>query len=381
MKTIAFIGSDKNAGKTTSLNFVYQKLKREAKEVKEAKERNFIITSVGINGEEFDNYESSDLHKYLKPDITIYRGDYFVTATEHLEKLSGQYKIIHIFDGPRFSKILILGQMLVDCKLVLEGPNEKDELLEVKNYLNLNSKKGSLQHQHQFFLIDGSIDRQVLAHPKISDYFFFSLLLSNRPEQINKANNLLVPIGLVSCDHCIADYIRNILNNDKNGNNTKSLLLKIEYEQGKSNSISTIYRGTKIAFLDDELIKHCIKYSDTDSNSNLYLYLNSALTKSLNNILVPFKHLKIILDNFTIYQDVSACKTSLLSDVLDLAKDLVKDKDHKILLLNQINVSALFMREEVDMDTSIIHKYSGKKPVINIFRENLNEIRVSKWFN
>ncbi|KKS25492.1 MAG: hypothetical protein UU83_C0005G0001, partial [Candidatus Jorgensenbacteria bacterium GW2011_GWF2_41_8] len=199
--TISFIGSDKNAGKTTALNFVYQKLKKENLSLKGNRNKgnsnktnnNVVITSVGINGEEFDNYESSKQYKYLKPEITIYNNDLFITASYHLEQLNGHYQILHIFDRPKFNKPLVLGRMLFDSKLILEGPNEKNELLEVKKYL-LNIENITLNQLH-FFLIDGSIDRQFLAHPQVSDYFFFSLLLCNRPQQINKAKNLLAPLS------------------------------------------------------------------------------------------------------------------------------------------------------------------------------------------
>ena len=52
METLAFIGSDKNAGKTTVFNFVYQKM--------HAADTMVCLTSIGINGEPVDTYEAQD---------------------------------------------------------------------------------------------------------------------------------------------------------------------------------------------------------------------------------------------------------------------------------------------------------------------------------
>ncbi|MBF0297155.1 MAG: hypothetical protein HQK51_00425 [Oligoflexia bacterium] len=371
--SISFIGSDKNAGKTTSLNFVYQKLKSENQFITSSN-CDFVVTSVGINGEEFDTYESFDRHKFLKPDITIYRNDYFITATDHLKQLNGQYQIVHVFDGPKFNKPLMLGRMLYDGKLILEGPNEKEELLEIKKYLDQAFNPDS---NLCFFLIDGSIDRQFLAHPQISDYFFFSLLLSNRQEQINKANNLLTPLSFKTCSSELKCFFINHLSSEQ----IKSLLIYEDENNNKNNNkknknknnFSVLYKGTEIAFLDDDLRKCCIKYS----TNKTYLYLNSALTKSLSCTLAPFEKMDIILDNFTLYQDIS---TNIPNNNI-----LMK----RLSLLHTINVSALFMREETKIDKTnygnyffkFINNNKNKQTLINIFRENLDEIRVSQWLN
>jgi len=327
MRTLSFIGSDKNAGKTTILNFVYRRLQENSKG-----KTPVCLASIGINGEDIDFYENQQ-----KPTISLYKGSYFITAGEHLQELTGKYEILHNFTSPDFKKVYVLGECLFDFQIILEGPNNKQEILRMK-------KKVEELLPNSYLLIDGSIDRQFLAHPAVSDAFYFAVLLSTRKEQFQKTKDLLFPLSLHVCPQKQKDFLKGCLEED-----TRSLLF------GESNEL--LYHGKEIPFLDVKLQRMCLKYK----NRKCSLYLNGALSKSLYPLLAPLKNLTIILDNFTLYQNIS---------VYDNHGRIFRPR---LLLLNPVKVQRIFLKQETS-------RYPLSAPenihVHNLFREDLNEIRI-----
>lgn len=324
MKTFSFIGTDKNAGKTTVLNFVYNNLKKKGAKL--------CLTSAGINGEEFDNLEG---HK--KPNITIHKNTFFVTSTDRLHGLHEFYKQIESFSPPEFRKHYILGKMTEDRNIVLEGPNEKNELIQLKKYIKEKISP-------DYLMIDGSVDRQFLGDPKVSDEFFFAILISKRKEQLKKAKDFIYSLSLKHCHKEEAAFI------DKNvTNETKSLLF------GKDKNI--FYHGTKIPFLDTHLKEKCLKNKQTE----IFLYLNGALSHSLSASLSRFKSLHIILDNFTQYQSIST------------KDELSKYFAPKLSVKHPIKLAKIFVREEADKELLALPKGI---PVYNLFKDDVSGIKI-----
>lgn len=323
MKTISFVGSDKNAGKTTALNFIYQKLRTGV----------VYLTSVGINGEKIDSYEGDK-----KPEIIIFPETYFITEASRLSDANGKYEIIHIFPMPAFKKNFIFGKGLVTFSVILEGPNEKCELIKIKKKLCDFNSAGHL-------LIDGSVDRQFLAHPEISDSFCFALLVSSRKEQLQKANDLLFPLSMPDCS---AKHKKII--DLKISENHKSILAKSDGE--------ILYLSNKIPFLDNQLKKKCLEFQ----NEKCLLYLDGALVKSLFTFLSPFKKLEIVLNNFTLYQNIN----------LYMQKNTTTHNP-PISLYHPVTVDGIFIKEEAEKtDLSI----PAGIPIHNLFREDFNEIGI-----
>ena len=244
MKTLAFIGSDKNAGKTTVFNFVYQKM--------HAADTMVCLTSIGINGEPVDTYEG-----HPKPKITVYKDSFFITAGEHLKPHTGKYETVHLFLPPHFSKPYVLAKSLVDLDLVLEGPNTQRGLMEMKGLIGKVLPLCLL-------LVDGSIDRQFLAHPAVCDGFYFAVLVSDRKQQLIKANDLLSALALPVYPKDLRGAIEEFQRDE-----TKSLLW--------GDSPRLIYHGRQIPFL-DETLRETVKRRKGDE---CVLYLNGALSKSL----------------------------------------------------------------------------------------------------
>ncbi len=72
MKTLTFIGSDKNAGKTTAFNFVYKKLQNA-----HCQSARICMTSTGISGEAEDKFTGRN-----KPFVDIFKNTYFITSSQ-----------------------------------------------------------------------------------------------------------------------------------------------------------------------------------------------------------------------------------------------------------------------------------------------------------
>lgn len=267
MKTWSFIGSDKNAGKTTVLNYVYRRLRDTGSPI--------CLTSIGINGEELDNFE-----QFPKPRIPLYRGTWFVTAAAQLRAFPDAYETVQRFVGPRYRKEYLLGRCREEFVPVLEGPNDREEILLLKDALAPLLPEG-------YLLVDGSIDRQFLGHPRISDGICFALLVSPRAEQQRKAADLLHALSLPQCRAEERELIAAQLTEP-----TRSLLLDL--------SGVPLYRGLTPPFLDQELKSACRR-----QRAGSLLYLNGALTRSLHDVLAPLSQLRLVLDNFTLYQNVS----------------------------------------------------------------------------
>ena len=302
MKTWSFIGSDKNAGKTTVLNYVHRRL------LDTSGSGPICLTSIGINGEEVDNFEHLP-----KPRIPIFRGNWFITAAGQLSAFSGCYQPLRTFAPPRFRKEYLLGQAVSDFLPVLEGPNTADEILLVKEALAPTLKQGHL-------LIDGSIDRQFLGHPLISDAIFFALLISPRPEQQRKAADLLFALTIPECGVAEKSLILGHL-----GGESRSLLFD---DRGE-----LLYRGVTPPFLDAGLRDRCLQ----SRGKACLLYLNGALTRSLHALFAPWHTFRIVLDNFTLYQNVS------------VSEGMARAFRPQLSLLQPVLVRHIFLNQEADV--------------------------------
>lgn len=323
MKTFSFIGSDKNAGKTTSFNFVVSHLKKSP----------LCLTSIGINGEFFDSLEN-----HTKPAIIIPKEAYFVTTVDQLKAHPGAYAIIDFLHPPKFSKNFILAQALDSRTFILEGPNQKSEIIELKNILKRHFNSMTL-------LIDGSIDRQFLGHPSVSDGFFFSLLISNRKEQREKAKDLITPLHFPIVEEALKDSILKIKKEE-----TRSLLF---YQE------ELLHEGKEIPSLDKEL-EQKLKQPIPEGSTKKILYLNGALNKTLYKELSHRKDLHLILDNFTLFQSIS-------SEQQKLGVFLPS-----ITLLHPLNLQGVFFKEE--LPRSNFFQFPPQIPIYNLHREIPYEI-------
>ncbi|KJS03187.1 MAG: hypothetical protein VR65_02915 [Desulfobulbaceae bacterium BRH_c16a] len=314
MQTYCFIGSDKNAGKTTAFNFIYEKMH------KEQERPEVCVTGTGINGEATDNFDGR-----AKPTIRLQAGSLFLTHSRHLSRHTGKYSTLQTFAEPSFRGHYVLGRCLVGFPVVLEGPNTGSEFVVIKEAL---AKKlmpdGTL-------LIDGSIDRQFLADPTISDMFYFSLLFSGRAPQLLGA--LRLPTG--------PEHIAGIVQRLKTAA-TKSLLF------GGDGRLH--YRGEQTPFSDGQLQRAC----ESLGKEPAWLYLNGAFSRSLADFLAPYGNIDLLLDNFTL------CLSRADSPA---GRKLFRPR---LSLLHPARIKAVFVKQEAPFDPGLLPE---KVPVINLFRQ------------
>lgn len=322
MITISFIGSDKNAGKTTVFNHIYEEYQ------KIMPNHPVCVTSTGISGETIDAF-----YGHSKPSVVLLKNSYFINAQEHIEHKKNSYEIIHRFTGGAFMKEYILAKCIENFQVILEGPNNKKESILMRKEVYKHLKE-------PIFLIDGSVDRQFVAHPDISDSLFFSLLISNNERIMQKSKDLLYPLSIPTCGRTSEALIKK-----NKSRSTKSILI--------NSNDKVIYQSDSIPFLDSNLKKKCMK----NMEDKCVLYLNGALSKSLFSFFTSFNRYSIVLDNFTLYQNIS---TGLPEEAFQ----------PKLYLLNRVNINGIFTIEEPG--TSL--KTSGLSlpenvSVHNLFRE------------
>ncbi|BCS99311.1 hypothetical protein DSLASN_49430 [Desulfoluna limicola] len=328
MKTYCFIGTDKNAGKTTAFNAVYAERIRKGEPL--------LLTSIGINGETTDEFDGG-----VKPGIRVMPGSFFVTAGEHLEGHTGKYETCATFVPPRFAKPLVLGRCTLAFDILLEGPNTGVELALLKQELE------RMIPPEAILLIDGSIDRQFLANPDLCDAFYFSVLFSKREPQRRKAEGFLAAIAFAGCTRQAAEAITAVKTDA-----TRALLFD---ENGV-----VIHHGEAMPFTDKALHGKLGKLGKLGATPAL-LYLNGALTLTLAEHLAPLSGLTLILDNMTLYQNVSAGPRKAL---------LFKPE---IRLLHTVKVKRIFIREEAPFDRSLL---PANTEVHNLFRDGTHGIGI-----
>jgi len=325
MQTLTFIGSDKNAGKTTVFNYIYNQMRLKSGNDK------ICLASTGINGETVDNLEG-----HPKPAIIVQGGSYFVTTEINLEKHRDKYIHQKILKFPFSSEMYTLGKALKEFPIILEGPNSRDGLIRMKTVLEVCIPHGTL-------LIDGSVDREFLAHPAVSDGFYYSALISKREVQLSNVRRMLMSFAFPVC----SEKLQSVIGTYNNGR-TKTLLFDINH--------TLQYHGRQIPFLDHDLLQNCNRLE----NHTGFLYLNGAFTASLNKILVFFENLTIILDNFTLYrcQAFQKQKVNLLHSVglcgIFIRRETGKEIDNMLSWPDEVCITDL--SEIIDNNQSVVSR-------------------------
>ncbi len=123
---------------------------------------------------------------------------------------------------------------------------------------------------------------------------------------------------------------------------TKSLLF--------SDAKKLIYHGETIVSKDRKLKKQC----EAISRGKGFLYLKGGLTRSLYKFLAPFAGLHVVLDNFTLYLNIT---TSLQQGI--------EFKPH-LVLFHPVAIKTIFIKQETNFDLSLLPPGVVAR---NLFRE------------
>ena len=146
--SVSIVGMAKNTGKTTCLNYVLSKLKTENYKV--------AVTSIGVDGEEKDI-----LYDTLKPRITLFPGNIFVTSEKHFDEKKLEAKIIHTSHQQTALGRLITAEALSIGQIILSGPSNSDLMIEYIYKLKT--------YDVALTLVDGALNRMSLASPSVTD--------------------------------------------------------------------------------------------------------------------------------------------------------------------------------------------------------------------
>lgn len=144
--TIAIIGMAKNAGKTTSLNHIISTLKNEI----------IGLTSIGLDGEEFDNVTFLP-----KPDVVVYPNMIVATAKDCLTDVNFNYEVLHESAIRTPLGVIVIVRVHSEGTVVLAGPSTNQTMKEILKIMK--------QYQTKHIFIDGALFRKSIASHLVSD--------------------------------------------------------------------------------------------------------------------------------------------------------------------------------------------------------------------
>lgn len=151
-KSISFVGMEKNAGKTETLNYVISRL--------HCFNKTFSVTSIGIDGETVDQVTATS-----KPKVYLYPGNRFVTS----EKLYKNRQIVSCVESLSRNASalgrLVSAKCLSFGNVMLSGPTSTTELKELIDKMGQKS---------DLCLIDGALSRKSFASPSITQAMVLS---------------------------------------------------------------------------------------------------------------------------------------------------------------------------------------------------------------
>ena len=193
-KSISFVGMEKNAGKTQTLNYVLSRL-RTFSNLKLA------LSSIGVDGETLDIVTSTS-----KPEIEIYPNTTFITS----QSLYNQKEIVSAIeevskDYTALGK-LITARAITQGKVLLGGPSD------TKNLKKLLEK---LEKNVDLILIDGALSRKSFGSPTITDAMILSTgasLSASLNVVVKKTKFIYQMTQLPQYQSTLAEQLQNIEN-------------------------------------------------------------------------------------------------------------------------------------------------------------------------
>lgn len=140
IKVIGILGTAKNTGKTTTLNFLLEWLSSEGIEAG--------LTSIGYDGEDIDNITGLP-----KPNILVQKNNIIATAEQCILPFKDNIKIIENTSLKTSLGQIVIGRMKKDGLAVLAGPNKGKDLQMIIQKLK--------EQNTGVVLVDGALSRMV----------------------------------------------------------------------------------------------------------------------------------------------------------------------------------------------------------------------------
>lgn len=181
-------GFEKNCGKTTFLNYLLSKQKKDSR---------VICASIGVTSKE-DEF----LNNTQKPEVKIKAGWMVLSNTHFLKNIDVPYKIEDIIDEDIAGGRPVIITPLYDCSVRLFSPGSNSKIFEIITRLTPHI---------DFAFIDGAFDRitQVSSFKNASFYYVFKVEPHNIEDVISKIN-LFESFGKVPININNYDFMKNI---------------------------------------------------------------------------------------------------------------------------------------------------------------------------
>lgn len=142
------VGTEKNVGKTVTLNYILQRLARSGRRV--------AVTSIGIDGEGIDQVTGT-----AKPDIRIAADTLFVTTEQHYRAKQIVADVLDVSDYRTSLGRLVTARAITPGQVLLSGPSDTAQL--IRTIADARHMGADLT------LVDGALSRMSLASPTVTD--------------------------------------------------------------------------------------------------------------------------------------------------------------------------------------------------------------------
>lgn len=337
-KSYSIVGISKNSGKTTLLNYILKNV--------ESLNKNYFITSIGIDGESIDQ-----VTKTSKPDIYISNGNMFTSAKEFIRDIIGNFEIIeNINEGGALGDIYVC-KAIDNIKVKVCGPRNNEKLKKLSE---------KYKKYHNFFFIDGALDRISLSSPLISDGVIFSISPSysnSENEFLNLIQNLYYKfIEIKKFD--LNEFDNFIFNKKFENNMIRKCYFELTDLINKENNVILLLNDLSIIDLKFESI--------IGNEEKIYQYIDKLLI-----IYIP----GAITDK-SIEQISNKIKDELIILISDPSKNFISLNRYNLLIKKKINFYYINKPELKGISISTFHPYN--KLIISPLK--LKEI-VKSYFN
>lgn len=151
-KSISFVGMEKNAGKTQTLNYVLSRLRTFSKTI--------ALTSIGVDGETTDIVTLTS-----KPEIEIYPNTTFITSQALYPQREIVSAIEEVSNQTTALGRLIKAKAITQGKILLAGPSDTVSLKKLIEKLEKNT---------DLILVDGALSRKTFGSPSITQAMILS---------------------------------------------------------------------------------------------------------------------------------------------------------------------------------------------------------------
>ncbi|MEG2340376.1 MAG: hypothetical protein RSB69_06440 [Odoribacter sp.] len=177
-RSLAIVGMEKNTGKTECLNYILSQIKD--------MDRQFALTSVGIDGEKRDQ-----VCRTPKPEIEVPEGMIFVTSEKHYGEKRLTAEVLDVCEERTALGRLVIARAKSSGKVLLSGPSATVELRKLMEHLE--------DFGVQTTIVDGALSRLSLASPAVTEAMILATgaaLSGNIPQLVRSTRYVYELIGL-----------------------------------------------------------------------------------------------------------------------------------------------------------------------------------------